>query len=43
MNFFLLIPAELVSQNIDPHLSAKIAEYTKEGDNNVREMKRLLK
>ena len=33
----------MTAQNIDPRLSSKIVQYTKEGVTNVREMKRLLK
>ena len=33
----------MTAQNIDPRLSTKIVQYTKEGVTNVREMKRLLK
>ena len=33
----------MTAQSIDPRLSSKIVQYTKEGVTNVREMKRLLK
>ena len=37
------IQTDLTAQNIDPWLSAKIVQYTKEGVTNMREMKQLLK
>ena len=37
------ISTELTAQNINPRLTTKIVQYTKEGMKNVRELKPLLK